>query len=781
MYKLPDTLSEDIDRLAVMVDDYQAKKIESVQFKAFRVPMGIYEQRKNEVYMARIRTTGGVIFPRQLLEAIDIAIRHKSDLLHITTRQELQIQNLEINSLTPVLQELQQAGLATKGGGGNTVRNIIVSEFSEIAPVQQEVFDTTPYAMALTSKLIAESDSYLLPRKLKIAFSSDEKYIDCAAFNDLGFVAQVRDGIPGFRVYIGGGGGSRPSTGKLFADFIPASELFIVAEAVKKFFSEHGNRKNKHKARIRYIFYQLGNAETLALIREYYEKARLTTTVFSLTDSDEVLRPDFSYKTPYIQINNDYILWKQRYTVPQNQNGYYSILVPVLLGNIHLNDEKTVTGLKKLLHFIARFGDHTIRFTNSQSIRLRNIPEIALPELYVLLHEFVPDLDLPVLSNNIIACTGADTCRLGIGLSKGLASEIRKKLLNSDLDIDKLAGVKIHISGCPNSCGQHFRADIGFSGKILRNDRVYPGYHVWLAARRNETPHLAESVGDISAHDVPAFVCRLLKLYIDNAYYQLSLTEYLASDGLYEAKRLIDEYKNIPSFQEDKNYYYDWGADSVFSIVNRGAAECSAGLFDMIDVDFNNIISIRKKLETETDKRVINSLLYDMIFSSSRMLLVARGAEPKTTEDVFNLFISKFIDYGFVKDGFRDIVITARDCPDHNFSPLHDKISSLADAVIDLYKNMDDSLQFKNVAETKQTSTKTAPGKFKDLRGVICPMNFVQTKIQLSAMQAGDILEIWLDDGQPIMNVPGSVRNEGHEILEQTQTGDYWRVIIRKK
>ncbi|MDR1882460.1 MAG: sulfurtransferase TusA family protein [Prevotella sp.] len=793
MYRLPETLGNDIAAFATLANDYRQKKTGIVQFKAFRVPMGIYEQRQDEVYMSRVRTTGGVIYPSRFLDLIDIAKRRNSDLLHITTRQEIQIQNLQLDDVKPILDELQKTGLGTKGGGGNTVRNILVSEESGLSG--GEVFDTTPYAMELTSRLIAEADSYLLPRKMKIAFSSDDRQLGYAAVNDVGFVAKMEKGKKGFLVYAGGGGGAKPTVGWVLFDFVPVNELYAVAEALKKFFSEHGNRKNKSKARLRFIFYKLGEAETIRLIKEYYKEAKKVSSPFSLDDM-EVERPSYSYKPKENTLidTEKYDLWKKRYVAHQKQEGYNSILVPVLLGNIRLDDSRSVAGLQKLLKFVGQFGDHTIRFTTTQSIRLRNIPDIALPELYTLLLEINRELHAPVLVNNIVSCTGADTCRLGIGLSKGLAAAIRKELLNSDLDLDELGSVRIHISGCPNSCGQQFWGDIGFSGKILRNERIYPGYRIYLAADRNTSPKLAEPVGGISARDIPKFVCRLLEAYLNTKAEYPSLTRYLQSEGKEFALRLIEKYKNIPSFDDDKNYYFDWGAETVFSVTGRGAPECSAGLFDMIEVDLDSIDSNKVALEAETDRAKRNDLLYNIIYSSSRMLLVTRGAEPKTTDDIFNLFIKTFIEPGFVEDGFRNVVSVARDDRNFDFNSRKDEIYALADKVIGLYKNMDESLQFKNVkirqADGKRLKEDTGQydqeknvndRKTKDLRGVACPMNFVQTKILLSSMQPGEILEIWLDEGQPINNVPGSVRNEGHEILEQTQTGNYWKVVIKKK
>jgi sulfite reductase (ferredoxin) len=781
MYKLPETLGEDIAKFGSLAKGYQDGKIEVVQFKAFRVPMGIYEQRKNEVYMSRIRATGGVITPDQLTAIVDLALRHGSGLLHITTRQEIQIQNLALEEIEPLLYNLQKAGLSTKGGGGNTVRNILVSYGSGI--FSEETFDTTPYALALTSRLVAEADSYLLPRKLKIAFSSHEHAPDYALINDLGFVARLHNGQWGFRVYIGGGGGSNPAVGHLLFDFIPDTEVLAVAVAVKQMFSEHGNRKNKHKARLRYIFDRLGEEETLNLIRSYYEKVKQTIPPLTLP-SDYADEPSpKSYASPVTgAFSAPPAAWIRRYVIPQRQDGYYAVLVPFIHGNIPVGDAAVADRFKAFLHFVSQFGPYALRFTTTQNILLRHIPSEALPELYAFVHSLAPESDVPLVANNLVSCTGADTCRLGICLSKGLTAALRRELLRSNLDLDKLAGMRIHVSGCPNSCGQQLWADIGFSGKVLRNDRAYPAYQLLLAANRTDNnPHLAVPTGNISAKDIPQFVVRLLTAYSEQT--SVPFTEWLEHGGKAQVSALLTEYEQIPSFDEDKNYYYDWGSEELFSLANRGAAECSAGLFDMIDVDLAYIRQGQKALTETTDKVLINSHLYDILFSASRMLLVTRGADPRTANEVFDLFLQHFIDSSLVDARFRPIVESGKAGKDADFLSHREEIIDLANTVTDLYAHMDDSLQFKNnTTPAPVISAPSSTRRFKDLRGVVCPMNFVQTKIQLAAMQIGEELEVWLDDGHPISNVPGSVRNEGHEVLEQTQFPEgHWKVIIRKR
>ena len=214
----------------------------------------------------------------------------------------------------------------------------------------------------------------------------------------------------------------------------------------------------------------------------------------------------------------------------------------------------------------------------------------------------------------------------------------------------------------------------------------------------------------------------------------------------------------------------------------------------MIDVDLNFIRQGIKELAVETDASRIKDILYEVLFSSSRMLLVTKGAEPKTTSESFELFIEKFINEGLIHDSYRDLVQTAYSLPGTDFTSRKDEVLLLADAVIKLYEGMDDSLQFKTPGalktqedkvieapnESKEFPVESPEIRIKDFRGVACPMNFVKTKIELSSLQSGELLEVWLDDGQPIQNVPGSVRNEGHEVVSVNQVEDYWKVLIKK-
>lgn len=778
MYTIPASLKSDIETFSKHVSDFRKGEIEAVKFKAIRVPMGIYEQRQNGTFMLRIRCSAGMITPKQLKEVALLAQKEGAEPIHITTRQELQLHNVALEQAPAMLEQLYQLRLSTRGGGGNTVRNIMASEDAGIA--KDEAFDVTPYALALTNTLIAEPDSWSLPRKYKIAFAGNDDDNANATFNDLGLIATTRDGEKGFKVFIGGGLGSKPTAGFKLSDFVPVGDLLYVGETVKVLFSEHGNRRNRHKARIRYIFYKLGEERVFEIFHEIFNRLKSEGKY-------ELILPGISPvrgSAHVINFNSENELfgkWLKRYVKEQRQSGFYSVEVPFEHGMVSSET------LLSLAEFLAPLGYDVLRFTMRQNVLLRNIPGDKLQDLYHLLKALDVEVDRPRILNSLVACTGADTCRLGLCLAKGASSALKRSLAKiPEAQLDDFSSININFSGCPNSCGQHNLSQLGFYGKVSRNDRVYPAYYIVAGGRTGDRKaRLAAKYGEVSALDLPRFTSELLLKWSQKKAAYKDFNHYLDNEGRADIEEVLSRYETIPSFDEDKNYYYDWGATEPFSLASRGQAECSSGMFDMIDFDRDAILDIRKGIEHSADQEFINKSLYGIVFHSSRMLLVTRGIEPKNKDEVFSSFIQAFIREGYVSKNFEPVVKLALENQQTSFLKYRQLIDELADKVIDLYNHMDDSLQFKAPGEP-QKSIEIPAGivvgkRTRDLRGIACPMNFVKTKIELSGMKSGELLEILLDEGAPIQNVPGSVRNEGHHILEQRKNENFWSVLIRKQ
>jgi sulfite reductase (ferredoxin) len=690
-YKIPDNLLAELDELDSYIASYQRGEIDATTLKVRRVPFGCYGQREDGTYMVRIRTTGGALTPVQLRTIAEISTRYGSDAIHITTRQEFQVHDIALENILLVMRELLLAGLASRGGGGNTVRNVLVSPDAGVGI--DELFDPSPYAFALTSRLIAEPDSWLLPRKFKIAFSNSPADSAYAEFNDLGFVAQLRDGQMGFSVYVAGGLGTKPEMGHLLHEFIPAEDVYLVTSAVKRLFDKHGNRKNRHAARLRFLWKTLSEMRFRELYEEQLQLVRSESpaelTVEEVPQLSNI--PPFSPEQDY---SSEFYQWKDRYVENQRQPELVSVRIPVFLGN--LKNEYAI----RLAEFLEPFGDYVLRASFGQNLRLRNIPKNYLPNAFHLVRELTELASGPRLIGNSIACTGADTCKLGICLSKGALSATAERLKNSTLDLDQIADFNLNLSGCPNTCGQHMLADLGFCGNVGRNGQhMFPAYMVVAGAEiGNGKARLAKPIDRVSARDLPEFVHDVLKLWIARKNDYPSFAAYVDEEGTREIQEIAGRYRVIPSHNEDKSYYQDWGATDSFSLVGRGIGECSAGLFDLIEVDLNGARQLREEFRSG-DLQSEDSL-YSIALRSARALLITRGIEAPTDAAVFENFAKHFIHVGLIDKRFESVIRNAHQKNAKELSQLEEEVFALLNAVEALYRSMDNSLRFPAEART---------------------------------------------------------------------------------
>ena len=269
-YESSPTLDKEHEQFEKDIAEFKSGVLNPIKFKAFRVAHGVYEQRQPDTYMIRIRCAAGGITPTQLKKASEIAEQYGSGEVHFTTRQEIQVHDVRIDGVMPTIRGLLEVGLSTKGGGGNTIRNILTPPDSGINP--NDEFDVDPYAMALTTRMINEDDSWNLPRKFKINFSTNAEDTTYTQATCLGFVAKIKDGQKGFEVYTAGGMGAKPMVGHQLLEFIPDTQVYHVTRALKIMFDKHGNRRSKYSNRIKFLWKKLQRDEFIRLFEEEYNK-----------------------------------------------------------------------------------------------------------------------------------------------------------------------------------------------------------------------------------------------------------------------------------------------------------------------------------------------------------------------------------------------------------------------------------------------------------------------------------------------------------------------------
>ena len=627
-YRIPETVVEDTLAYAQEVEKFLAQEISAVAFRAIRVPMGIYEQRENDTYMIRVRGAAGVFLPHQVTRVAELSERYGNGVVHVTTRQDLQIHRVLVHDTPPVLKSLLEVGLSSRGGGGNTVRNI--SACPRAGVCAGEAFDVRPYATALTEYLIADRSSFNLPRKFKIAFSGCSG--DCALCSvaDVGFFAHLEQGEPGFSVYAGGGMGADSGLSVQIEKFIPHTAIFEVAEAVKRLFDKHGDRANRHKARLRYVLQRVGTDEFRRLYQQELQSVRQDET-----------------STPKIRINEDrvsvaqtqatteshdprYLDWKAAHASEQKQQGLFAVHVPLALGDIRSSD------LRLLAEAADALSDGVIRTTQHQSLQLTGVPSSNLPELHDLLSRAGADLVTP-RGVKVVACAGASTCKLGLCLSRGLAQALEVECDDLDVPFDD----PIRVSGCPNSCGHHPIAPIGLPGAARRvKGRLIPFYTILAGGRMQEgDAKLADPVTRIPARNVPVL---LKQFWLDAANNRLegeTLDDLIRRWGADHIRVLGEKFADVPSYEESPAFYRDFGSDEDFSLAGRGPGECGAGVMDVIRVDID---AARHALAQDS--------LYEAAVAAARALLITRGLEPGNDREVFIAFAQHLIAPGWVAD-----------------------------------------------------------------------------------------------------------------------------------
>ncbi|MHC4158396.1 MAG: sulfurtransferase TusA family protein [Planctomycetota bacterium] len=757
--RIPETVKEDTFTYRGRVKKFLDGETSPVAFRAYRVPMGIYEQRTAGKYMVRIRIGAGLVLPYQLERIAQLSKTYGNGIVHITTRQDIQIHEVNIENTPDVLEGLLEAGLSPRGGGGNTVRNITACPRAGVCPAEE--FDVAPYAIASAEYLLQFKSSYNLPRKYKIVFSGCS--VDCAfaSVADLGFFAHLKEGVKGFSVYAGGGLGSNPAVAVKIEDFITDNEVLEVAEAIKRLFDKHGDRSNKHKARLRYVLRRVGAEEFLRLYKAEREELRkqgleaVPPEVRDIASQLKAFQPEANSSNNQSSLTNN--------VLPEKIKGLSTIRLNLHLGDIPADD------LVKVGELAEEFGQGLVRTTQLQNLLITAVPRGNLEKVNSALEK----LGIDVIGDGrpaVVTCTGAATCKLGLCLSRGLADVITEKLGKSNIQQPETI---IRISGCPNSCGHHYIADIGFQGKAKRvNGRLMPCYDVLAGARMGEDEaHLAEGIGTVPAKKVPELVVEALRT------------------GEVDKKRLKDIVQQCEGFSSDKfpeDYYYDYGSTEPFSLAGRGPGECGAGVMDVIKVDIDEAKEAVRAATKAKEPNKKSNCLYDAIIAAARALLVIFGLEPKKDREIFAAFSKHLIEPGWVKPEARQLIdytVDWRMGDRASIAGLEPQAEDLVKRVEELFLSLDANLKFKAepiVDKTANQQTENS-SRIVDLRGVECPLNFVRAKLELEKVEVGDILEVLLDKGEPIRNVPESFAEQGQEVMELKNIGDHFCLKVRRK
>ncbi|MCL4437193.1 MAG: nitrite/sulfite reductase [Thaumarchaeota archaeon] len=517
-------ISADVERVSNEVRRYKAGELGEEEWRRFRLQNGIYGVRfQKNIQMIRVKIPFGELTADQLRVLGETAEIFSTGIGHVTTRQDIQFYWIALEAIPEVLRRLGEVDITTREASGNTVRNVTACHLAGVC--KKEQFDVTPYAKQVSRYLMRNPISQNLPRKFKIAFSGCGDDCVITGINDVGAIAVVKevDGqkVRGFRIHVGGGLGTPPRVPYLIEDFTPAKDLLLTIEAVLRIFDRLGNRENTFRARMKFIIEQLGIDE----FRRVVQKERWTLRATKAGDpemqieSAEKEKENMRYimvKQPNRSIESEavdagFARWFKTNVVKQKQEGFYAVTVMLIGGDI------TARQLSLLADAAEKYSNGLVRTTIRQNVVLRWIGSADLHSLYQDLKK--ADLASPGADTicDVVGCPGADTCNLGVTRSHRLAMKLSEHLAASDnlMLNEDFKGVSIKVSGCPNACGQHHVATIGFFGSAQRiKGKMVPHYHLVMGGKVYDgSVRFGDIMMMIPAKKVPEAVSKILDTY----------------------------------------------------------------------------------------------------------------------------------------------------------------------------------------------------------------------------------------------------------------------------
>jgi sulfite reductase beta subunit-like hemoprotein len=575
---------EDIEKFSTAIGQYLRGELEEDVFRVIRLNNGVYGQRQGGTnQMIRIKLPAGTITPEQFDVMADVATEFSRGWGHITTRQNIQFHFVQLHRIPDLLGKIAKVGLTSREACGDTVRNVMACHLAGACPY--EVSDVTPWAEAVFRHFVRNPLGQRLPRKFKVNFSGCSTDCGQAMFNDVGVVATTRTGTNGevergFRVYIAGGLGATPHPALALEDFTTREELLPTIEATLRVFEQTGNRDNKLRARMKWVVDQLGIDEVRRRVIALRKTLPASSSWPGGLPPEVVAKGDepagsngnatpVGHGVPVTLRSRDpYERWVEASVIRGTRDGRVSVIAYAPLGDITSDQFRALANIQRRLQ-------SDVRLSNRQNVVFRSIQESDLPQLYADLQAIGMAVPGAELARDVVACPGADTCNIAITQSRGLARAIGNQLEEEGLA--EVGGVRVNISGCSNSCGQHHASDIGFFGVERRaNGESVPGYQMLIGGYvGQEQIHFGQKALRLPAKAVPEAVAKVVRRFAAEKQAGENFQEWLSRVGGAKAIAAdLREFDAVPDRQDNPDFYVDFDEQSPFS-AEVGASECA--------------------------------------------------------------------------------------------------------------------------------------------------------------------------------------------------------------
>lgn len=645
----------DIQELKRNIQNFRLGTIAEERFKAFRLARGVYGQRQQGVQMFRLKLPYGKITADQLDTVANLSETYTNGNLHLTTRQNIQLHFVRLEDTPEMWEQLESVGVTTKEACGNTVRNVTASPFAGIDP--EEPFDVTPYARAVFEYFLRNPICQEMGRKVKIAFSSSRADSAFAYIHDFGMIPKIKDGQRGFEVLVGGGLGAQAFMALLAYEFLPADELIPFIEAGLRVFDRYGERERRHKARLKFLIDPkkgIGLDGFMKLIED--ERKALAHHTFPISVAGEN-EPEYLEGKPDLSLGDEaYQKWFSTNVFEQKQRGYYAVKVRVPLGDI-----KSPTA-RKLSQIVREYAADDMRFTLNQGILLKFIKAEDLYAVYHRLGELhlsAPGFDTLA---DVTACPGTDTCNLGVTNSTALALVLEEMIRDEFPHLVDETLIKIKISGCMNSCGQHMVANIGFHGSSIKHgDKVVPAMQVVLGGGvdPDHKGNIAEKVIKIPTKRIPDVIRALLFDYEEHAADEEYFNAYFRRKGKIYFYDLLKPLADVNTLQDAD--YQDWGRIDDF-VPEIGVGECAGVMLDLVSTILNDAGERLEGGKRDLSQGIWANAIYyayNTFVIGAKAILLNKDVQCNTHQGIIDDFQKHLVETGEVNlpVSFHELVL----------------------------------------------------------------------------------------------------------------------------
>ncbi len=767
--------TSDVDEFEAGYQAFVDGRMPEERFTPFRLQMGVYGQRQEGVQMVRAKLPGGCMTPDQMdviAECVELyAGRLPTDgtvteppekVAHVTTRQDIQANFVALEDVPAFLRKLDGAGITTREACGNTVRNVTTCFLAGRCPAEHA--DVTVHARKFAEFFLRHPLAQQFPRKFKVSFSGCATDCGLSGMHDIGFIATHNDGIPGFQVWAAGGLSSQPMGALLLEEFIEEHEMLVVGEALMRIHFKFSDRKRRARARMKYVAQKLGAEGFVA----EYKKQR---AVIETTHADDAGFAEANWRTPTAAMP-----FSDSGVVDQH-NGKSAILLNLFRGDLTPKQCRAVANAARAA------GTDDLRVTAEQGMVIADVESSKVEAAQAILNDAGLTSEYARGIADVVACPGTETCRLGITSSRGLAAALQP--LMADLKKDgTLAGITVKASGCQHSCARHHIADLGFHGMAKKvAGQAVPHYQLHLGGSGVAGAPLAFATDPVPAKYAPEAGITVLNAYKAGRIDDESVHAWVSRIGKEGVSEILAPF--AADAGEVEGLIYDWSENEAFNTKGNKKGECAGAVLSMSDALISeaeyDLLIARAHADAMFWAEAATALRRSAI-STARAFLVPFGESPEDDATVFGLLAVHAAADSEIISGFQTVQMALMNIdladPAAGVTKLKDvqgEWVALAEKRFAAVPEVAESEAGKAIAEVTEDVV------LLDLSGVACPMNFVKTKIKLTTMPAGSLLDVILDDGAPIDNVPLSLEEQGQKVSKKERISEsQWKIRVEK-